>query len=233
MQLTLLCVKFNLPGCGYLSATTCGVLSIKSSPMIDNALKVIASEVNKYVLRKLDPDRDPSSTKRIATGNIARLQETESSGSRTESSSAPGILTLVNIEEERTLKSPNNFIRVNDKTAYRNPGIPLNLYCLFAVNHSSYDISLQYLSLIIQFFQFRNVIDHINTPPDNGLALDEKIDKLIFDMVSMNAEQVNHLWAILGGKYLPSVLYKARMVTIEDDTVLSQSGNINTITISN
>ncbi len=201
--------------------------------MIDNALKVIANEVNKYVLRKLDPDRDPSSTKRVATGNIARLQETESSGPRTESSAAPCILTLVNIEEERTLKSPNNFIRVNDKTEYRNPGIPLNLYCLFAVNHSSYDTSLQYLSLVIQFFQSRNVVDHKNTPADNGLVLDEKIDKLIFDMVSMNAEQVNHLWAILGGKYLPSVLYKARMITIQDDTLLMEAENITKIFIHN
>lgn len=200
--------------------------------MIDNALKIIANEVNKYVLRKLDPDRDPSSTKRITTGNIARLQETESTGSRTESAAVPGILTLVNIEEERTLKASANFVRSNDKTAYRNPGIQLNLYCLFAVNHSSYDTSLQYLSLIIQFFQFRNVIDHKNTPPDNGLMLDEKIDKLIFDMVTMNAEQVNHLWAILGGKYLPSVLYKARMVTIEDDTILLETDNINKISIN-
>ena len=199
--------------------------------MIDNALKVIANEVNKYVLRKLDPERDPSSTKRIATGNIAKLQETESSGSSGGSAAVPGILTLVNIEEERTLKSPTNFVRINDKTAYRNPGIQLNLYCLFAVNHSTYDTALQYLSLIIQFFQFRNVIDHKNTPPDNGLVLDDKIDKLIFDMVSMNAEQVNHLWAILGGKYLPSVLYKARMVVIEDDTVLMESDNISKISI--
>ncbi|HXL55079.1 MAG TPA: DUF4255 domain-containing protein [Chitinophagaceae bacterium] len=186
--------------------------------MIDNALKIIANEVNKYVVRKLDPDRDPSSTKRIATGNVTKVQESDTAGSRSDSLSAPGILTLVNLEEERILKNPNNYVRVNDKLEYRNPKIFLNLYCLFAVNHSSYDTALQYLSLIIQFFQYRNVIDHKNTPPDNGLVLDQKIDKLIFDMVSMNSEQVNHLWAILGGKYLPSVLYKVRMLTIEDDT---------------
>ncbi|MEO5889868.1 MAG: DUF4255 domain-containing protein [Ferruginibacter sp.] len=187
--------------------------------MIDNALKIIANEVNKYVIRKLDPDRDPSSTKRIATGNVAKVQETDTSGSSKDAISAPGILTLVNLEEERNLKSPNNFVRINDKMEYRNPKILLNLYCLFSVNHSSYDTALQYLSLIIQFFQYKNVIDHKNTPPDNGLVLDQKIDKLILDMVSMNAEQVNHLWAILGGKYLPSVLYKVRVVEIEDDTV--------------
>jgi hypothetical protein len=186
--------------------------------MIDNALKVLANEVNKYLVRKLDPDRDPSSTKRVATGNVTKVQESDSSGSRTDSVAAPGILTLVNVEEERMSKSPNNYIRVNEKVEYRNPKIPLNLYCLFSVNHSSYDTALQYLSLIIQFFQYRNFIDHKNTPPDNGIVLDQKIEKLIVELVSMNSEQVNHLWATLGGKYLPSVLYKVRMLEIEDDT---------------
>jgi len=57
--------------------------------MIDNALKIIANEVNKYVVRKLDPDRDPSSTKRIATGNITKVQESDATGSRSDSLSAP------------------------------------------------------------------------------------------------------------------------------------------------
>jgi hypothetical protein len=186
--------------------------------MIDNALKIIANELNKYVVRKLDPDRDPTTTKRIAIGNIAKVQDSEGGGPRPDAVSAPGILSLVNIEEERNTRSVNNYVKVNDRIEYKNPKVFLNLYCLFAINHSSYETSLQYLSLIIQFFQYRNVINQKNTPADNGLALDSKIEKLIFDMVSLNAEQINHLWAVLGGKYYPSVLYKVRMLTIEDDT---------------
>jgi hypothetical protein len=201
--------------------------------MIDNALKIMANEVNKYIVRKLDPDRDPTSTKRVATGNVTKVLEPDAAGSRSDALAAPGILTLVNLEEERIAKSPNNFVRVNDKVEYRNPKILLNLYCLFSVNHSSYDTALQYLSLIIQFFQYRNFIDHKNTPPDNGLALDHKVDKLIFDMVSMNSEQVNHLWATLGGKYLPSVLYKVRMVTIEDDTPGLEEQAISKLSLDN
>lgn len=186
--------------------------------MIDNALKIIANELNKYVVRKLDPDRDPTTTKRIAIGNIAKVQDSEGGGPRPDAVSAPGIVSLVNIEEERNTRSVNNYVKVNDRIEYKNPKVFLNLYCLFSINHSSYETSLQYLSLIIQFFQYRNVINQKNTPADNGLALDPKIEKLIFDMVSLNAEQINHLWAVLGGKYFPSVLYKVRMLTIEDDT---------------
>jgi hypothetical protein len=61
--------------------------------MIDNALKVIANELNKYVVRKLDPDRDPSTTKRIAIGNIAKVQDNDASGPRPDSASAPGLIT--------------------------------------------------------------------------------------------------------------------------------------------
>jgi len=46
----------------------------------------------------------------------------------------------------------------------------------------------------------------------------------------MNSEQVNHLWATLGGKYLPSVLYKVRMLTIEDDTAGLQVETIGRLT---
>jgi hypothetical protein len=198
--------------------------------MIDNVLKVIANEVNKYIVRKVDPDRDPTSTKRIATGNISKISESDASG-RADAQATPGILSLVNIEEERASKT-NNFVRINDKIQYRNSKIQLNLFCLFALNHSSYDTSLQYLSLIIQFFQARNVIDHKNTPPENGLALDPRVEKLIFDMVSMNAEQVNHLWATLGGKYLPSVLFKVRMITLEDETPVAETGAVSKLTIS-
>ena len=200
--------------------------------MIDNALKIIANEVNKYVVRKLDPDRDPSSTKRIAIGNIAKAQDADASGPRPDSISAPGVLTLVNIEEERNARSVNTYTKVNDKIEYKNPKVFINLFCLFSVNHNSYETSLQYLSLIIQFFQYRNFIDQRNTPSDNGLALDSKIDKLIFEMVSLNAEQINHLWAVLGGKYFPSVLYKVRMLTLEDDTAGQEGQFISGVSIN-
>jgi hypothetical protein len=32
----------------------------------------------------------------------------------------------------------------------------------------------------------------------------------------MNFEQMNHLWGILGGKYIPSVLYKLRLIPIQE-----------------
>ena len=198
--------------------------------MIDNALKFVAAEVNRYVVRKINPQQDPSINKLVVLGNITKAQDEGNNQQNPVAGKA--VLSLVNIEEDRISKSPQNFVKVNDKVEYRNPKIFLNLYCLFAVANTTYDTALQHLSLIIQFFQYKNVLNHQNSPAASEPKLDPRIDKLVFDMISLNFEQVNHLWGTLGGKYLPSVLYKMRLVTIEDDTPQQQADPIFNIAVN-
>lgn len=200
--------------------------------MIDNALKFVAAEVNRYVVRKINPKDDPTITKLVVLGNITKAQDNDNTPNPNNPVAGKAVLSLVNIEEDRISKSPQNFVKVNDKVEYRNPKIFLNLYCLFAVANSSYDTALQHLSLIIQFFQYKNVLNHQNSPAASEPKLDPRIDKLVFDLHSLNFEQVNHLWGTLGGKYLPSVLYKVRLVTIEDDTPQMQADPILNLAIN-
>ena len=93
-------------------------------------------------MRKLDPDRDPTTTKRIAIGNIAKVQDSEGGGPRPDAVSAPGIVSLVNIEEEKKYPERKQ-LRKNKMTKieYRTLRYFLNLYCLFAINHSSFETS--------------------------------------------------------------------------------------------
>ncbi len=173
--------------------------------MIDVALKFIASELNRYLNLKLSLDvasKDP-----VVLGNISKLNEGNDSNELQEKV----ILSLVNIEEERMLKDPSKYSRVDDQLVQRNPKVFLNLYCLFAANKSSYNEALKYLSFVIQFFQFRNVFNHTSDP-----LLDKNIEKLILDLCTINFEQINHLWGTLGGKYFPSALYKVRLITIDE-----------------
>lgn len=117
----------------------------------------------------------------------------------------------MNLEEERILRNPEKFTRVEDRLEQRNPKIFLNLYCLFAVNKSKYSEALKYLSFVIQFFQHRSVFNHITDP-----LLDDKIEKLLLELYTINFEQTNHLWGTMGGKYYPSALYKMRLITIDE-----------------
>jgi len=173
--------------------------------MIDVALKFITAELNQYLNNKLS--LDVASQNPVVLGNISKLSDGNDNNELLEKV----ILSLVNIEEERMLKSPEKYTRVDDHFVQRNPKVHLNLYCLFAANKSKYNEALKYLSFVIQFFQFRNVFNHTSDP-----SLDQNIEKLIMDLYTINFEQINHLWGTLGGKYLPSALYKMRLITIDE-----------------
>ena len=77
----------------------------------------------------------------------------------------------------------------------------------------NYTEALRFLSFVIAYFQYKNVFTRANTP-----QLDAGIDKLIFEMANISPEQLNNIWASLGAKYMPSVVYKMRMVTIDSVT---------------
>ena len=99
------------------------------------------------------------------------------------------------------------------------------LYVLFSVNRDYTDDALRYLSYVMQFFQHKNVFSPQNSP---GLFTDTMlpVQQISSELVTLNFEQVNHLWASLGGKYLPSVLYKIRQVVIDDRFVQNGGGII-------
>ncbi len=45
--------------------------------------------------------------------------------------------------------------------------------------------------------------------------LDPKTERLVIELYSANFGQLNHLRAMHGVKYMPSILYKVRMLMIE------------------
>jgi hypothetical protein len=177
--------------------------------MIKEAFAFLAEEVNKYLSLKLGVTTDP----RLIVGNVVKVYDTDGQGGNNNLTNK-AILSLINIEEDRISKSQENFSRSDDRVVYKNPKIHLNLYALYAVNRTDYSDALKWLSLIIQHFQYQNVF----TPRTNP-SLDSRIDTLILDLYSVNMEQLNHLWGVLGGKYIPSALYKVRVVGIEEDMI--------------
>lgn len=161
-------------------------------------------EINKYLNQKLNPT--PKDL--VVLADAVKIADSANQDNNI-------FLTLINIEEDRISRSPENFVKIDNRVIYKNPKVNLNLYCLFVVNKKDdYFGALKQLSSVIQFFQFKNVFTHENSP-----SLDLGIDKLILDLYSLNFEQVNHLWGVLGGKYLPSVVYKLRMVTIDEGLI--------------
>ena len=142
-------------------------------------------------------------------GNIGELV---TSGAINGNTNADIIISLINVEENRISRDPRNYQKTSTGVFMKNPAVHLFLTLLFTSTRSegAYGPALQNLQRVIQFFQQQYVFDHTNTP-----GMDTGIEKLVMEMVSINLEQLNHLWAILGSRYQPSVVYKMRMVTID------------------
>lgn len=127
------------------------------------------------------------------------------------------IISLINIEENRISRDPQAYIRVGDEMIKKNPAVHLNLSLLFTSTRPGYTQALLDIQQVIAFFQHKSLFDHLNTA-----LLHEGIEKLILEMTSLNLEQLQQLWSMLGGKYHPSIVYKVRMVTI--DSVSDETG---------
>jgi hypothetical protein len=136
-------------------------------------------------------------------------------------------LSLINIEEERTNKEQQSrFINSVGKVEKRNPEIQLNLYVLITANFQNkqannssddYVEGLKQLSYAIAFFQSKNVFTPENSPALSGF--DTSLRKIVVELYSYSFEQLYNFWSVVGAKYLPSVLYKVKTITIQENAI--------------
>jgi len=189
--------------------------------MIDNALILLREELAAYLTALGDPAA-------VVIENIG-LFETEQGAELKDNI----IISLVNIEEESSFKNGQTFSKWPDnKARYENRPIFLNLYVLFTANfpggvppNNGYVQALKRLSLVIEFFQGKNVF----TPATSSIPLPPELSdlsnpdiaslKLKLEMYTLTFEQINHLWGSLGGRQIPFVMYKVRMVAITERSI--------------
>ncbi len=171
--------------------------------MLRLALLHIKESLNDYLNSKETTDDDM-----VVLDNVAKIESWNDS--KAEELKDKIIISLVNVEEEKTLRNGQTTTPLNGSNVWtHNPVVHLNLYVLFCAHSDNYEFSLKYLSRVVTFFQKKNVFTPANSP-----GLDASIEKMIFDLNTVNMEQLNQLWGVLGGRYIPSVLYKMRMIAL-------------------
>jgi hypothetical protein len=123
-------------------------------------------------------------------------------------------LLLVNLEEEHAARpgDPRRRTLPDGTTLAVAPPIHLNAYVLFVARYKDYAQGLRYLSLIAQFFQSHPSFDHQSAP-----RLSDRIDHLTAELLSLSFADLNNLWSVLRSAYLPSLLYKVRMLVFQDE----------------
>lgn len=170
--------------------------------MLDVALKFLADEMNAHLERRLGA---------AGAGKAVASALVDDSGKWLLPDNQIG-LTLVALDEERTLRAqlPER-VAIASRDVELHPPLQLNLVLLLAARFARYDQALGFLSQGLVFFQAHPVFT-----PSTHPALDARIDKLVVEMLAYGPEQLNQTWACLGAKYLPSALYRVRMVALQD-----------------
>ena len=135
------------------------------------------------------------------------------------------VLTLIKLEEETTLKNTSNYKIKNGKTEYKNPPVHLNLYLLISANCDTYDKSLRSISKVIQFFQGKKLFTSTNTVYNRTNVAFDVFDyfKFIMELYTPSIEELNQVWGMLGGRQLPSVMYRIQLIQLEQDKKLLTS----------
>lgn len=177
--------------------------------MIDAAIVQIASQLNQALRRSFQVAEDL-----VVVSNLC-----ESDGSVAANVANRLAVFLVNIERDTVpCVAPRGAVGAG-RLAQSPPPVCLNLMLMFAANFngSNYPEALKFVSSTIAFFQSRPVFDHQNTP-----ELDARIDKLTLDIENLGLNDLANLWGMLSGKYLPSVLYRLRLITIDAGQVGAQ-----------
>ncbi len=162
--------------------------------MIAQALEFIRKSVEEHL----------DGTPEVVIDSARKLSKEENAGA---------IITLVNVQEETVLRNTPHVERRNGQTHYIEPPVYVNLHLLFAFDFQSYATSLAHLSDTIELFQARRWFSAENSTPNNPFP--PSLEKLVVEIVNLGFEELNNLWGVLGGTYLPSVLCKFRLVKIQ------------------
>jgi hypothetical protein len=119
---------------------------------------------------------------------------------------------VINIEEDRLFKGqlPES-VRVDGHLVLSEPALRVSLYLLVAANFTVYSEALRHLSWVLMYFQLHPTFTQAGYP-----ALDARVERLSVDLHSLSFDQITQIWSFIGGKHLPSVLYKVRVVLLHD-----------------
>lgn len=124
-------------------------------------------------------------------------------------------ISLFNVEQEGILKNTPHYTQVNNQLRYKEPPVYLNLFVLFAFEFSNYGTSIQRMSDTIEYFQSKHWFSAENERAANPFPAD--LNKIMLELFSLNFEQMNYIWGVLGGDHFPSVMYKLRLIKLQRD----------------
>ena len=147
--------------------------------MIDVALKFLVAELNGFLFA------------RTGAAGVADLSRVVDDTGKIAIPAASIGVALVNIDEERVLKShlPSTVL-IDGRHVLLQPELKLNLTIIIAANFAKYEDALRQLSWVLTFFQA-----YPGFTRDRFPALDPRIERFAIELYSLTFDQLNQLWS--------------------------------------
>ena len=116
--------------------------------MIYQAIQLLKNQLNQYIPAI-------NGQEQVEIGNIAFNESQDQDKIKDKV-----VISLVNLEEESTLKNSKSFQIDSTGVTYRDHPVHMNLYVLMSANYSveKYDIALKNLSKVIEYFQSHRLL---------------------------------------------------------------------------
>jgi hypothetical protein len=174
--------------------------------MIHAAIRCLAGELNEFFCRTLD-----TAEELVVVSNLLGAD-----GAVAPDVSNKIVLFLTAIERDTvTQRAPD----LAGRTFAGGGPLFLNIYLMAAANFTgrNYQDALRLISLLIGFLHHKPVFDRNNCP-----AMESSIERLIFDIENTPPPVMSNIWGVLGGRYLPSILYRVRVVAIDNANIIGR-----------
>ena len=181
--------------------------------MISEAVSLVADHLNSYCARHFDLDDE-----------IVVLSSIQDVGHQNGALNQNKILiSLINIEKDAAYLNRQNLPGASQASIQQSFPLRFNLYIVLAANYENdrYQQGLKILSACIQFLNSYPVFDQRNSP-----NMSAGLDKLTLEIENLSLSELNSLWGMMGRHYLPSILYKIRMITIDSNTPIERISNV-------
>ncbi len=179
--------------------------------LIGQTLELLRDRLNQY-FNNIYLDNDD----KVIISNIVKHD-----GSLYEEAKDKLVIFLANMQTENIISTfSKDKLAEGNKYVSVTPPVYINLFLLFYANYAdaNYRNGLAMISGTIFFFQQNPVFTQNSLP-----GLNSAIDKLTFEMVNMDMAEHNYLMGLAGTKYLPSALYKVRMLPFVGQSIQGQT----------
>jgi hypothetical protein len=170
--------------------------------MIDLALKFLQEQLTAHI--NAQPDLEDVDLK------LSNLVNETGSIAFGENSLA---MTVICLNDDPLTKSQlTGYAQLGKRPSQLLQEMNLSLHLLLAANFKDYSRAWKALYHIFAYFKAHPIFT-----PSEFPTLSPSIGKMAVEQEILGYEQLNHVWSIVGGKQLPSIMFRVRVLLLQEE----------------